>query len=99
MRRFVVAVLYPTLLLPLYLAWSRGQAERQIDKMQRAVFNTPGAESPLPPAVIVGGVGLLGGYGLLTQGVGVRGWPRLLALVVGVPLGIALFLLRPAGRG
>ena len=98
MIRRLLVFAYPLLLVPLYLEWSRKQAEAQIDKMQRAVFNTPGAESPVPPPVVLAGVGLLGGYGILTWLVGVKGWPRLLALVVGAPLGVALFFLNRTVR-
>jgi hypothetical protein len=99
MIRWLMVLAYPVLLLPLYLEWSRQQAEAQIDKMQRAVFNTPGAESPVPAPVLVVGAGLLGGYGLLSWLIGVKGWPRLLALVVGAPIGVAIFSMRQAQTG
>jgi len=59
MRKFFFSSLYLALLLPLYLIWSRQQIEEQIDKMQEAVFNTPGAESPVTPPMIIGGISLL----------------------------------------
>lgn len=59
MLKLFFGSLYLASLLPLYMIWSREQAERQIDKMQEAVFNSPGAESPLTPAVVVGGITLL----------------------------------------
>ena len=58
MLKFFFSTLYLAALLPLYLIWSREQMEGQIDKMQEAVFNTPGAESPVTPPMIVGGITL-----------------------------------------
>lgn len=59
MIKFCAAILYTASLLPLYLQWSRNEAERQIDRMQGAVFNSPGAEAPITPAVVVGGITLM----------------------------------------
>lgn len=98
MLRLLLSLAYPALLLPLYLDWSRDQAEAQIDKMQRAVFNTPGAEAPVPPPVMVGGVGLLLGYGIWTGMLGLRGWARGVGLLVGIPLGVTVFRTRQAER-
>jgi hypothetical protein len=97
MMRFLIALAYPALLLPLYLAWSRDQAETQIDKMQEAVFNSPGTQAPLPPVVMLGGVGLLLGYGLLTWLLRLPGWLRLIALALGAPAGVAVFMRRQQG--
>lgn len=97
--RFLLSLAYPILVTPLYLDWSRRQAEQQIDKMQEAVFNTPGAEAPLPPMVILAGVGVTTGYGLWSKLLGMRrGW-GLLALILGAPVGIAIFALRQAEQG
>lgn len=57
--RFLAGMVYIGALLPLYLQWSRGEAERQIDRMQTAVFNSPGAEAPITPAVVIGGITLV----------------------------------------
>lgn len=96
--RFLLSLAYPILITPVYLDWSRRQAEQQIDKMQEAVFNTPGAEAPLPPAVIVAGLGVTAGYGLWSKLLGMgRGW-GLLALILGMPVGVAIFALRQAER-
>ncbi|HXF62426.1 MAG TPA: hypothetical protein VNK95_12470 [Caldilineaceae bacterium] len=96
MIRFLLCLAYPVLLVPLYLSWSRSQAEAQIDKMQRAVFNTPGAEAPLPPVVLIGGLGLMAGYGLAARILGLPGWQRFLAIALGLPLGVAVYSLRQA---
>jgi hypothetical protein len=99
MLRLLVALAYPIFLIPLYLDWSRGQAEDQIDKMQQAVFNSPGAEAPVPPPVVVGGALLLLGYWGVTRLFGVRGWQRFWGVVIGAPIGVAIFTQRQAGRG
>ena len=94
MLRFLLCLVYPILLIPLYLDWSRQQAEAQIDKMQRAVFNSPGAAAPVPPWVLVIGVGLMAGYLLVGKLLRVPGWWRLLAAFLGVPVGVAVYILR-----
>ena len=99
MLRLVIALGYPIFLIPLYLDWSRRQTEDQIDKMQRSVFNSPGAEAPVPPPVVVGGALLLLGYGGITHLFGVQGWLRVLGMVIGAPVGVAIFTRRQAGRG
>lgn len=96
MIRFLLCLAYPALLVPLYLSWSRSQAEAQIDKMQRAVFNTPGAEAPLPPVVLIGGLGLMAGFGLAARVLRLPGWQRFLAIALGLPLGVAVYSLRQA---
>ncbi len=96
--RFLLTLAYPIFVTPLYLDWSRRQAEQQIDKMQQAVFNTPGAEAPLPPRVLVAGLGVTTGYALWSRLLGIRrGW-SVLALVLGAPVGAAIFVLRQAER-
>lgn len=94
MTRLLICLLYPLLLTPIYLAWSRDQAEAQIDKMQQAVFDTPGSEAPIPPVVVVGGIGLLAGYGLLGWALRLPGWVRWAGLMLGLPLGVAVHVLR-----
>jgi hypothetical protein len=98
MLRLFVTLAYPILLIPLYLDWSRRQAENQIDKMQRSVFNSPGMEAPVPPPVIVGGALLLAGYWLVTKLLGVQGWLQAIGIVLGAPVGVAIFTQRQAGR-
>jgi hypothetical protein len=98
MVRFLICLVYPALLLPLFLEWSQSQAEGQIDRMQQAVFNSPGMEAPVPPVVVIGGVGLLAGYGLVSRLLRLPGWLRLVALGLGLPVGVAIFSLRQAER-
>jgi len=99
MTRFLISALYPTVLLPLYLNWARRQAEKQIDKMQDAAFNTPGAEAPIPPAVIVVGAAGLVGHVFLGRAVLKLSLGRtLLSLAAGAALGSLIGFVRLSGR-
>jgi hypothetical protein len=56
-------------------------------------------EAPVPPPVIVGGALLLVGYWLVTKLFDVPGWVRFLGMVVGAPVGVAIFTQRQADQG
>ncbi|MCB0116137.1 MAG: hypothetical protein R2873_07460 [Caldilineaceae bacterium] len=93
MFNFLTSTLATAAALQVFLPWARGRAEGQIDKMQDAVFNTPGAESPVTPDVAVAGVGFLGVHFVLGQKVlGLRGWQAVLSLLLGLGVGVGLFL-------
>ena len=95
MFKFLTSTLTTAAALPLFLAWARGRAEGQIDKMQDAVFNTPGAESPVTPDVAVAGAGFLGAHFVLGQKLlGLRSWQALLSLLLGLGIGVGLFFLQ-----
>jgi len=85
------------LLAWLYLDWGRGQAERQIDKMQEAAFDTPGVEPLVTPPVMLAGVGLI--LANLTAGwfLNMKVWQRALSLAAGIAGGAGIFLIRPGG--
>ena len=57
--RFLASTLLASGVFALFLRWARSQSEGQIDKMQEAVFNSPGVEAPVPPRVFVAAFGLL----------------------------------------
>jgi len=99
MLKFFLSTLFTAALLPLFLAWSRGQTEGQIDKMQEAAFDTPGMESPVTPPMLMGGVGLVAGHFLVGGWLGLKGWQRLLSLVAGGAAGVALFRQLPKQDG
>jgi hypothetical protein len=99
MLRWIVSTICLALLLPAYLAWGRRQAEGQIDKMQAAVFNTPGVEAPLPLPVILAGAGLFGGHFVLARRLGLRGWQAWLSLLLGSGAGVIFYLLRQQEGG
>ncbi len=92
MLRFLFGALYPAFVLPPFLRWGRSQVEGQIDKMQQAVFNTPGAEAPVPPAAIVGGAGLAVGYFLYARLLRLGFVRAAAALLLGGAAGVALYL-------
>lgn len=91
MFRFLLSTFVTALAIPFYLKWSREQAEGQIDKMQRAVHSTPGAESPVTPAVLLGGAGLLAGHWLLSRLLGLRFWQTFLSLLAAIAAGFGYY--------
>ena len=88
MLRFLSSTLYLAILLPFYLQWSGKQVEGQIDKMQEAAFNTPGAEAPITPAVVVGGITLVTSHIVIARRVlGLSNFAAFLSLLLGGALG------------
>lgn len=99
MIRFLAHTLMLALLMPIYLSWSKKQSELQIDKMQRAVFNTPGSEAPVPLRVMIGGALLVGGHFFFgNSAFRLKIWQIALTTLLGSIGGIALFLVRTARR-
>lgn len=95
MIRFLAHILTLSLLTPLYLSWSKVQSESQIDKMQRAVFNSPGSEAPIPASVMFGGAMLIGSHFWTgTTAFRLKSWQIALTTLFGFAGGILLFLLR-----
>ena len=85
MANFILSTLYTALLLPFFLRWGRQQAEAQIDKMQESVFNTPGAEAPVPPLVLVGGLGLIASHFFFARRfLRLKGWQAFLSWLLGL---------------
>jgi hypothetical protein len=96
--RFLVSTILTAVTAWIFLRWAREQSERQIGKMQDAVFNSPGAESPLPPGVIAAGIGLLIGLWIIARNIlRLRSWQTLFSLLTGGLLGV-IALLRSPGR-
>ena len=91
MFRFLLTTFVMALAIPFYLKWSRQEAEGQIDKMQAAVHGTPGAESPLPPAVLLGGAGLLAGHWLLSRLLGMKFLPAFVSLLAAIGAGFGFY--------
>jgi len=97
----MMATFFTTVLTALlawrYLDWGRGQAEKQIDRMQEAAFDTPGVEPLVTPPVILAGVGLI--LANLTAGwlLGMKAWQRALSLAAGIAGGAGVFLIRSGG--
>lgn len=95
MLRFLLAVAYPALLLPPLFGWARGEIAGRIRQMQQAAFDTPGAAAPLPPQVLVVGVGALLGHLLWGRLLGLHPALRWLALLLGTGIGTARILQPP----
>lgn len=90
--RIGASILYLASLLPLYLQWSKQQAEGQIDKMQEAVFNSPGAEATITPSVVTGGVTLLGSHFVIARkGLDLDNGEALATMFLGGVLGYLIF--------
>ena len=98
MIRTLLSTLITALLVLPYLNWSRVQTEQQIDKMQAAAFDTPGAESPVTPAVMGGGLALLLIHFIGARQLGLRAWQTLASLLMGVAIGGGIFLYGPWER-
>lgn len=94
MFRFLVSVIVNTAAWFAFLDWGRLQAEAQIDQMQKAAFDTPGTEAPVPPAVVMAGAGVLLGQLLLTRILGLGAWARWLSLLLGGAAGAAILAVR-----
>jgi hypothetical protein len=94
MIRFLLITLYPALVISWLWPWAAAQIEAQIDRMQQKVHFTPGAEPPVPPAVILTGAALLSGHFLFTRLLRLAGWQALLGLLVGGLVGVGVVLLK-----
>lgn len=98
MFRFLLVTFVSALAVPFYLKWSRDESEGQIDKMQAAVHGTPGAESPIPPAVLLGGAGLLAGHWLLARLFGLRFVGAFVSLLVAIGSGFGFYFFGASGN-
>jgi hypothetical protein len=92
MLRFLITSAMWAVMLPPFIRWGRAQVEFQIDKMQQAVFNSPGSEAPVPPPVYITGLTLLSLHNLVSRWLGIRGPLWVLSLVVGSMAGGLLYL-------
>jgi len=66
---FLLSLICNAVMSVLFLGWAKRETDAQIGKMQDAAFDTPGAQSPLPPPVLVSGVALAAGQMGLAKGV------------------------------
>lgn len=98
MFRLLLMTFVTALTVPIYLKWSRDESEAQIDKMQAAVHGTPGAESPIPPAVLLGGAGILLGHWLLARLLGLRVWQTFVSLIVAIGAGFGFYFFGASGN-
>jgi hypothetical protein len=96
--RIMISAALTALALPFYLRWASEQSELQLDKMQKAVHFTPGAESPLPPEVLAGAAGLSVSHFAVGRALRLGWFQALLSLAAGVVLGVGAFAYRMAGE-
>ena len=93
--RFLLGTMVAAVVTFFYAGWARRQAEAQIGKMQLNAYNTPGAESPVPPQVMASGISILGAvwwvqHRILRQ----HGGGAVFSLLLGAAVGVAaLFVL------
>jgi hypothetical protein len=100
MLKFLIGILYLTSSMPLYLGWARRRTDRQIDKMQEAAFNTPGAEAPITPDVLIGGLALLCGHFIFGQKVlKMPVWQTFFSFIFGAVAGVTIFLTKRHQEG
>jgi hypothetical protein len=95
--RFLSITFLTALAIPFYLKWGRDQSEQQIDKMQAAVHGTPGAETPIPPAILLGGAGLLAGHLLLSRLLGLRFRGSFVSLLAALGAGFGFYFYGASG--
>lgn len=92
--RFWFSVLVSLSVIPYWLRWGVDQSERQIDKMQEAVFNSPGSQAPITPPMMLASSLLIGAHMLAGLTVFRLGLLRsLLSFLTSLALGLGLFLL------
>ncbi|HHY58114.1 MAG TPA: hypothetical protein GYA08_22070 [Chloroflexi bacterium] len=96
--RMMMSAALTALAVPFYLRWSSAQAELQLEKMQKAVHFTPGAEAPLPPEVLAGAAGVTISHFAVGRLFGLRWWQAILSLLIGVVLGTGVFVYRMLGE-
>lgn len=97
MLRWLITTFVTALAVPFYLKWARAQSEGQIDKMQRGVHGTPGVEAPVPPPVMLAGVGALALQWVAARLLGLRSIMALLSLAIGVVAGLGFYLFGTSG--
>ncbi|MEM7129097.1 MAG: hypothetical protein AAF702_22385 [Chloroflexota bacterium] len=91
--RFLTSSSLFAIALWFFLGWSKKQTEERLDRIQKAAFNTPGVESPLPASVIMVGLGGVGVHFLLAKRLfGLKTFQSIVSVVVGVMVGTVLFI-------
>ena len=96
--RFLVGTLVAAAASYFFGGWALTASETQIGKMQLNAYNSPGAESPVPPQVLASGFSLLGTLWMAQRRLlGQSRFASLLALLLGVGGGIAALLLPERG--
>lgn len=94
MVKFLLSTLLTTLLLPFFVRWGVDQTDKQLDKMQEDAFDTPGADSPITPPVVLGTLGMIVGHFVAGRGLfGLRFWQSIFSLFFGAAGAGVLFVM------
>lgn len=96
--RMMLSAALTALALPFYLRWAGEQSEAQIDKMQRAVHFTPGAEAPVPSEVVAGAIGLGISHFAVARVLRLGWLEALISLLLGLAIGLFVFIYRMLGE-
>jgi hypothetical protein len=94
MIRLILSILISAVTWFQFLDWARGKTEGQINKMQEAAFNTPGADAPVPIAVLMAGVSVVTAHFTVGRFLRLRRWQTLTSLMLGLGAGVFLFAKR-----
>lgn len=93
MIKFLLSTLSTAALLPFFIHWGVGQTNKQLDKMQEDAFDTPGADSPITPPMVLGALGVIVGHFVAGGGLfGLRFWQSIASLIFGTAGAVALFV-------
>lgn len=96
--RMMLSAALTALALPFYLRWAGEQSEAQIDKMQKAVHFTPGAEAPVPAEVAAGAIGLGVSHFAVARALRLGWLEASVSLLLGVAIGLFVFIYRMLGE-
>lgn len=91
--RFIVNTFIFSFLLSYLLRWAKQEADQRLEQMQDSAYDTPGAESPVPPQVVLGAMGLVGGHFVLGSSI-LKQQKRttFLSFIIGSLVGVMVFL-------
>ena len=92
MIKFLLSTLSTALLLPFFIHWGVGQTNKQLDKMQEDAFDTPGADSPITPPMVLGTLGIIVGHFVAGGLFGLRFWQSIVSFVLGLTSAVGLFM-------
>ena len=94
MIKFLLSTLSTAALLPFFIRWGVGQTNKQLDKMQEDAFDTPGADSPITPPMLLGALGVVVSHFVAGRGLfRLRFWQSIASLLFGAAGAVVLFVL------
>lgn len=88
--RFVAGTVLAAGVTFVFANWAQSQTDGQINKMQLSAYNTPGAEAPIPPAVLAAGMSTLSTLWFVQRKILRQSWGGAgLGVVMGALMGLA----------